>query len=123
VALLGWSLSRSFHRVYTAAQASLIETLAPKPPAAELPRPHLLAESDLLTVTVGENAVGAGCLIRELALRSRTGASIVAVERGTDRLINPGADEEIRPGDRVLLLGHPDQLVAARGILAEEKKA
>ena len=42
----------------------------------------------------------------------------VAIERAGQRLINPGPDEVLRPGDRVLLLGHADQLPGARDLLA-----
>jgi len=67
----------------------------------------------LKTVVVGAGSPAAGKLIRELALRSRTGASIVGMERGGTNLINPGPDEELHAGDQVLLLGTPAQLAAA----------
>ena len=56
--------------------------------------------------------------LREIPLRGQTGASIVAIERAGQRLINPGPDEILRPGDRVLLLGHADQLPGAKELLA-----
>ena len=59
----------------------------------------------------------AGKLIRELALRTQTGASIVAIERKGATLVNPGPDEEIAANDQVLLLGTRKQLDAARAAL------
>ena len=47
-------------------------------------------------------------------LRTRTGASIVGIERSGANIINPGPDEELQSGDQVLLLGTKDQLNAAR---------
>ncbi|MEJ1972526.1 MAG: TrkA C-terminal domain-containing protein [Lacunisphaera sp.] len=118
IALAGWFLSRSFNRVYTSAQAALLETFAEPAPAAP-PRKvesPLLAEADLATVTVAAGAPAAGRMIRELALRTRTGTSIVALERHGQRQINPGPDEELQAGDSVLLLGSPEQLVVARAL-------
>jgi CPA2 family monovalent cation:H+ antiporter-2 len=74
----------------------------------------LLREANLETVSIRADSAAAGRLIRELELRTTTGASIVAVERAGANLLNPGADEEIQPGDQVLLLGSRAQLDAAR---------
>jgi CPA2 family monovalent cation:H+ antiporter-2 len=56
-------------------------------------------------------------LIRELQLRTQTGASIIGIERGGESLINPGPDEELRAGDQILLLGNRAQLGLARKAL------
>ena len=55
--------------------------------------------------------------LRSLNLRTRTGATIIAIERKGDRITNPDPDLEFQPGDRVFLLGSPDQVHAARRIL------
>ena len=120
-ALLSWLLRRSFIRVYSRAQAALEETLA-KPPAAvappDGPATHpKLREANLATVVVPPGSPAVGRLLRVLELRTRSGATVVAIERpGTHRL-NPGADEEILAGDELLLLGHREQLDAARQLL------
>ncbi|HEU5069731.1 MAG TPA: cation:proton antiporter [Verrucomicrobiae bacterium] len=119
--IISWFLRRSFIRVYSRAQIALQETFA-QPPA---PHPHetparlqsLLREANLETVSIRADSAAAGRLIRELELRTTTGASIVAVERAGANLLNPGADEEIQPGDQVLLLGSRAQLDAARARL------
>lgn len=121
IGLVAWLLSRSFNKVYTSAQAALIETFEdnaePLHPAPEAPDP-LLAAANLTTAVVPAGSPAAGRMIRELALRTQTGASIVALERGGDRQVNPGPDEEVQAGDRVLLLGSPQQLEAAKALLA-----
>ena len=118
VGLVTWLLWRFFIKVYAKAQVSLQETLQQPPPAphpqALAPLPALLKEADLESVTVAANSPAAGKLIRELQLRTVTGASIVGIERNGTSLINPGPDEEINPGDQVLLLGNRQQLDAAR---------
>ena len=77
----------------------------------------MLREADLETVTIAEDSPAAGKLIRELELRTRTGASIVGIERSGENIINPSADEELQSGDQVLLLGSRAQLDAARRCL------
>jgi CPA2 family monovalent cation:H+ antiporter-2 len=119
--VLAWLLWRHFNRVYTSAQAALVETFAQPPPKREPDGAHetsRLAEADLADVAVAPDSVAAGRLIRELGLRTRTGASIVVLERAGTKLINPGPDEEIHAGDRLLLLGTAGQLEKARQLLA-----
>jgi len=119
--LLTWLFWRSFIRIYSLAQSSLKETLdqppAPRPGARAVPH-GLLSEANLEVVTLGPDSPLAGKLIREIGLRSRTGASIVGIERNGANLINPGPDEELQAGDRVLLLGTHEQLAAARKAIA-----
>jgi CPA2 family monovalent cation:H+ antiporter-2 len=62
--------------------------------------------------------VAARKLIRELALRTTTGASVVGIERAGKAIINPGPDEELLPGDQILIIGSPAQLTAARVLMA-----
>ncbi|MFT3829287.1 MAG: cation:proton antiporter [Opitutaceae bacterium] len=118
VAALGWGLRRSFSRLYSRAQGAIEETFAT--PAAEPPKtlPPLLREANLATVTIGPESPAAGHLIRELALRSQTGASIVGIERHGANVLNPGPDEELCAGDHLVLLGAADQLSAATTLLA-----
>jgi monovalent cation:H+ antiporter-2, CPA2 family len=118
VAYVTWRLWRSFVKVYSKAQVALQETLAqpppPRPGALPAALPALLREADLETVTLAAGSPAVGKLIRELELRSRTGASIVGIERNGKNLINPGPDEELQSGDQLLLLGTREQLNAAR---------
>lgn len=117
--LIAWLWRRYFIRVYSKAQVALQETFA-QPPAHKLEAKtsSLLRETDLETVSIGAGSAAAGKRIWELALRSRTGASIVGIEREGANVINPGADEELQVGDQVLILGNRDQLEAARAVLS-----
>ena len=121
VGFIAWLLRRSFIKVYSKAQNALEETFAqpravhPQPATGALP--PLLREANLETVHLPANSTAVGKLIRELGLRSRTGASIVGIERNGDSLINPGPDEELQPGDQILLLGTAAKLAAARAEL------
>jgi monovalent cation:H+ antiporter-2, CPA2 family len=118
VGLVAWRLWSSFIRVYSKAQVALQETLAqppaPQPGHEAKALPSLLHEADLETVALPAHSHVSGRLIRELELRTRTGASIVGIERKGANIINPGPDEEILAGDQLLLLGRREQLTAAR---------
>jgi CPA2 family monovalent cation:H+ antiporter-2 len=114
-------LWRSFVRVYSKAQVSLRETLdQPPAPPDEVrlsPLAGLLEKAELAPVIIHERSPAHGRLIRELQLRTATGASIVGIERAGATTVNPGPDEELLAGDKVLLLGQSGQLEAARAIL------
>jgi CPA2 family monovalent cation:H+ antiporter-2 len=122
VGIISWLLRRSFIKVYAKAQLALQETFAqppaPRPPSAPAALTSLLREADLESVTVAADSPAVGKFIRELELRTRTGGSIVAIERNGANIINPGPDEEIQSGDQILLLGTRQQLDAAKTALS-----
>ena len=55
-----------------------------------------------------------GRTIGDLAVRSETGASVLAVVRGDEVIPNPGADLRLEAGDAVGVLGTPEQRDAFR---------
>jgi CPA2 family monovalent cation:H+ antiporter-2 len=114
-------LRRSFTRLYSKAQVALQETLSQPPAAHREPLhalPTLLRESHLRAFRIPEHSGSAGKLIGELGLRTRTGASIVGIQRDKESLVNPGADEELRAGDEILLIGSDDHLASAEKLLS-----
>ncbi|MDW8345256.1 MAG: cation:proton antiporter [Verrucomicrobiae bacterium] len=119
LAIVFW---RSFIQLHARAQVALRETLtasaepAEEDDAARVQR--LFRDARLATVIITQSSPAANKLIRELELRSRTGATVVAIERGETSVINPGPDEELHPEDRLLLLGTPEQLRAAQAVLS-----
>jgi CPA2 family monovalent cation:H+ antiporter-2 len=121
IALVTWLMWRSFIKIYSKAQAALHEVLSqpPVPPHQDSPTalPAILQHATLRTVPLNPTSPAARKLIRELQLRTQTGASIVGIERNGTNIINPGPDEELLPGDQLLLLGNPSQLQAAEAAL------
>lgn len=117
IALVSWLLRRSFIKIYARAQIALEETLASPPVPRQRntanPLPPLLCEADLETVNVTAKSAVIGKRIRELQLRTQTGASIVGIERKGENIINPSPDEEIHEGDQLLLVGSRAQLDAS----------
>ncbi|MBN9693480.1 MAG: cation:proton antiporter [Verrucomicrobia bacterium] len=74
---------------------------------------------EIAEVTLPSQSDLAGRSIRELGLRPATGCSILTLDRGGFNRINPGPDELLYPGDRLLLLGPPDRLPQAERLLAQ----
>jgi CPA2 family monovalent cation:H+ antiporter-2 len=120
VAIAAALLWRPSIRVYSRAQIALHEVLT-RPVAEHHEEPDgvraFLREAQLEVVSLDAGAPASGRLIRELALRSRTGASVVGIDRGEDTVVNPGPDEELQAGDNVLLLGSAAQRAAAYRLL------
>ena len=120
--VLGILLWRTSIRLHARAQGALRETFAQPPPDRHpeepIKVPALLREALLETLHIAPDSPAAGKLIGELRLRTESGASIVGIERGGENIINPGPDEELRPGDHALLLGSAEQLEKARTVLA-----
>lgn len=67
--------------------------------------------------TVPEGSRFAGATIADGDFRSRTGASIVAVVRGTTTLPAPGPEHRLEGGDVVVAVGTPDGLAQLRALI------
>jgi CPA2 family monovalent cation:H+ antiporter-2 len=68
-------------------------------------------------VRIADGSPAAGQTIGSLALRTVTGASIVALTRPSGSQANPGPDAELQAGDALALLGSSEQRAAARAAL------
>ncbi|HEY9281925.1 MAG TPA: cation:proton antiporter [Pyrinomonadaceae bacterium] len=69
-----------------------------------------LAGASTETLVVGAGTGADGKTIGELMLRSRTGATVIAVVRDGNTDINPGPELRLRAEDVVVLLGSPGQV-------------
>lgn len=80
------------------------------------------AEIDDVTMEAVEVPVGsprAGCTLAELAPAKAVGVQVAGINRGGARILNPGGDVKLFPGDEVLVLGTADQVRAFETWLAE----
>lgn len=130
VGLLVYFLRDSFNKVYFQGKAALAETFAkPAPlgthdapavePDAEVVEMLRREEARLETLVLGAEMSGTSRTLRELELRTQTGALVVGIGRepiGT--LINPAADEVLHAGDKVMLFGNSEQLENAFQLLS-----
>lgn len=60
--------------------------------------------------------------LRDLALRSVTGASVVSIYRDPESIPNPPPETRLLPGDVLLLMGQPEQIKAAMEFLQAKVK-
>jgi CPA2 family monovalent cation:H+ antiporter-2 len=74
--------------------------------------------ADLGRAEVPSGCRAEGCTLRTLAVRERTGATVVALEREGTVQPNPPPDRELRGGDVLLVYGTGEQLTAVRELLA-----
>ncbi|MHB8079730.1 MAG: cation:proton antiporter domain-containing protein [Candidatus Krumholzibacteriia bacterium] len=84
----------------------------------QAPLASLLGAADLSEVTVASGGPADGATLRALDLRGRAGASVVAIEREGAVTGNPAADHRLGAGDVIYLWGQPEQIAAARALLA-----
>lgn len=71
-------------------------------------------------VEIGDSSPVIGKSIAEIELRSRTGTTIISIERDGNVINNPGATEVLRSGDLVALMGNPDEREGAKRVLTGE---
>ncbi len=83
-------------------------------------------DTDLLFEEVRMDAIeipdwsrASGRTIGEISPAQNHGVQIAGIRRGQGRILNPGANEVIRPADELLVLGTPGQIREFRGWLTE----
>jgi K+/H+ antiporter YhaU regulatory subunit KhtT len=65
------------------------------------------------TLVIRPNHPAGGQTLAELSLRRATGATVIAVVRGSQTEINPGGEFRLEAEDIVVLLGSPEQIELA----------
>ena len=80
---------------------------------------ELLEHAELVEAAIDEASSATGRSLRELAVRERSGASVVAVRRGDRVIANPGPDLGLETGDVLVLWGSATETSAAQSLLVE----
>lgn len=70
-------------------------------------------------VTISPTAQAVGRTLRDAALRTETGVSIVAVVRGAETVPAPGPDFILEPGDTAVVVGTPEGIERLATLLHE----
>jgi CPA2 family monovalent cation:H+ antiporter-2 len=91
-------------------------------PALELMRRYYPYGGGAAEIVIPHGSPVAGRTLRDLSLRTATGATIVLIERGERRLIDP-VDAPLAGGDRLLVMGEEDQIARARAVLESREPA
>ncbi|MES1165114.1 MAG: cation:proton antiporter [Verrucomicrobiota bacterium] len=72
---------------------------------------------DATAVRLDEGSVGTGRTLKQMNLRGRTGASVIAIEHAGGQTAYPGPEDRLRAGDTLVLTGTLDAVEAARRLL------
>jgi CPA2 family monovalent cation:H+ antiporter-2 len=87
-------------------------------PAKNLPEKcEILIDIDTETYLINDRSRASGRSIKELRIRSTTGATVIAVKRGNEMIPSPGLDFVFAPGDILYLIGNKESLAKAFGSL------
>jgi CPA2 family monovalent cation:H+ antiporter-2 len=76
----------------------------------------LVPEVDLLTTRVQAESVADKKTLAELGLRAQYGATLLAIRRGEETLVNPASNTSLCPNDVLLLMGPVSDLPALEGL-------
>lgn len=128
LAMLGLAFWRSANDLlgHLRAGAELVVATLAKQSGAEqmhfdVVRRMLPGLGDFEPVRVAAGSEGAGQTLGEVNLRGRTGATVVALLRGDQRVVFPEAGERLSGGDLVALTGSHDAIRSAAEILTHAK--
>lgn len=121
VGLVAWLTWRRLIFIHARMQGALYDTFM-HPSFQVKPDHHtnlavMLSQAELERLPITPEAPSAGKLLSEIQLRTQSGASAVAIERGKESIVNPGPEEEICAGDVWLLIGTAEQIKRARTLL------
>ena len=79
--------------------------------------PSIRTDSSIRPFEAVVRDVAAGSSIGELAIRSKSGATVIALQRGEEVFTNPAPDFVLQLGDRVLLIGSEHEVGRAMTLL------
>jgi CPA2 family monovalent cation:H+ antiporter-2 len=78
---------------------------------------ELITEIDIETYLINDRSHGSGRSIKELRIRSLTGATVIAVKRGNEIIPSPGVEFVFTPEDIIYLIGGKESLSKAFALL------
>ena len=81
----------------------------------------LFAGATVDNIQIQQGSPASGKSLRELDIRNRTGATVIAIARNGEAAANPGPDFKIEPEDIVVLLGAHRELDLAINLLTREQ--
>lgn len=72
-------------------------------------------------LVLGPDSHLAGMKLRETQWRQRTGSMLLAIGRAGHRVFDPGPGTPLFPGDRLFVLGEPDELQSAEALVGQRR--
>jgi Na+/H+ antiporter NhaD/arsenite permease-like protein len=109
---IGWRMRGSLARASMSATPDALARLT----GLEAALPELPGQTP---VTLPADAAAVGATLRELKLRTRTGAEVISVEPEGEEASKPRSDRPLRVGDTLLLSGPPGAIPHALALLVD----
>lgn len=81
-----------------------------RPTPMDMLRSALASSAQMELVRVPAKSPCAGVSLKELDIRGRTGASVLAIQRGEETLANPKASTTLAEADVLIAMGTPEEL-------------
>jgi CPA2 family monovalent cation:H+ antiporter-2 len=78
--------------------------------------------ANLTRLVLSPDSKLAGKTLEESKFRTRTGATIVMIDRGQKRIFAPNRDDRLWPHDELFVIGIEEQLIEARELIKPETK-
>jgi len=78
---------------------------------------EMISDIETETYLISENTSAAGRSIKDLRIRSETGATVIAVRRGKEVISSPEPEFIFKPGDVVYLIGRRENVLKAIELL------
>jgi K+/H+ antiporter YhaU regulatory subunit KhtT len=78
-------------------------------------------EMNVKSMNIPDKSKVLGLSLRNIELRTRTGATLIEIQRKNRRIVNPGPDEIIMDGDRLFILGTSEQIQSVSDMMDTRK--
>lgn len=125
IGLTGFLLWRRMSRLYALLQVALRESFARDEAEPETTAAALSVFAGALSPEkvhiapfhLGRDHWAAGKSLAEIGLRSKTGASLLQINRGVDPIPSPSPETRFEAEDELLLIGESEQILRAKNLL------
>ncbi len=81
---------------------------------------EVITEIDIESYLVQDHSYPSGRSIKEMRIRTETGATVIAVKRGNEIIPSPGVEFIFTPGDVIYLIGTKENLIKALALLESQ---
>ena len=123
VSLIGYCFRRYFERIYQRAEVEIESILRGAKKSKEendsQKKADILA-NDTRLIEMKDGMAGIGKRLNELDIYTKSGASIISIERNSFMILSPRGHEKLKAGDYIVLSGNTEQLEKATMLIAGE---
>ncbi len=111
-------------RFYSAVESRFLRNLNAKEASEAEDQQNMPAlapwDASLMQVTVSSESQIAGLSLEESTFRTKTGATVAMIDRGSKRIFAPNRSVRLLPNDELFLIGTEEQLIAAQRLVESQ---